>query len=123
MAIRLYVLFFQVVIIFVLVFIQIDLIYLEHTKCGTPPNIPTDGQMTEHFFFPNVIIRVVYHGVASSFFGIGILLVSNLFGSRYFWSVLLIWRELLFSAKGGLAVSKRGLVPPFSSKRGPLPPF
>jgi hypothetical protein len=45
------------------------------------------------------------------------------FGGRYFRSVLLIWRELLFSAKGGLAVSKRGLMPPFSSKRGPMPPF
>ncbi len=41
----------------------------------------------------------------------------------YFRSVLLIRRELLFSAKGGLAVSKRGLFPPFSSKRRPLPPF
>jgi hypothetical protein len=66
--------------------------------------------------------RVVYHGVTSSFFGIGILPVSDLFGGRYFRSIL-IWRELLFSAKGGLAVSKRGRVPPFSSKRGPLPPF
>ncbi len=67
--------------------------------------------------------KVVYHGVTSSFFGIGILPVSDLFGGWYFRSVLLIWRELLFSAKGGLAVSKRGLVPPISSKRGPLPPF
>jgi hypothetical protein len=67
--------------------------------------------------------RVVYHGVTSSFFGIGILPVSDLPGGQYFRSVLLIWRELLFSAKGGLAVSKRGPVPPFSSKRGPVPPF
>ncbi len=67
--------------------------------------------------------RVVYHGVTSSFFGIGILLVSDLLGGWYFWSVLLIWWELLFSAKGGLAVSKRGPVPPFFSKRGPVPPF
>ncbi len=70
-----------------------------------------------------VFTRVVYHSVTSSFFGIGILQVSDLFGGRYFRSVLLIWRELLFSAKGVLAGSKRGLVPPFSSKRGPLPPF
>ncbi len=24
---------------------------------GTPPNIPTDGQTTEHFFFPDVIMH------------------------------------------------------------------
>ncbi len=59
----------------------------------------------------------------SSFFGIGILPISDLLGGQYFWSVLLIWRELLFSAKGGLAVSKRGPKPPFFSKRGPMPPF
>ncbi len=64
-----------------------------------------------------------YHGVTSSFFGIGILPVSDLTGQSVFQSVLLIWRELLFSAKGGLAVSKRGPVPPFSSKRGPGPHF
>ncbi len=42
--------FFQVVKIFVLVLVQIDLIHFEHTKCGTPPNIPTEGQTNEHFF-------------------------------------------------------------------------
>ena len=31
-----------------------------------------------------VVTRVVYHGVTSSFFGIGILLVSDLLGFRYF---------------------------------------
>ncbi len=44
-------------------------------------------------------LRVVYHGVTSSFFGIGILLVSYLPGFQYFRSVLLyckIWREHLF---------------------------
>jgi hypothetical protein len=43
--------------------------------------------------------RVVYHGVTSSFFGIGILLVSDLLGFRYFRSVLLyckFWWEHLF---------------------------
>jgi hypothetical protein len=65
----------------------------------------------------------LYHGVTSGFFVIGILPVSDLFGGWYFRSVLLIRRELLFSAKGGLAVSKRGLVPSFSSKRGHQPPF
>jgi hypothetical protein len=44
------------------------------------------------------------------FFGIGILPVSGLTGQSVFRSVLLVWRELLFSAKGGLAVSKRGLL-------------
>jgi hypothetical protein len=71
----------------------------------------------------HLLTRVVYHGVTTSFFGIGILPVSDLFGGRYFWSVLLIWRELLFSAKGGLAVSKRGLVPTFFSKKGAIAPF
>jgi hypothetical protein len=67
--------------------------------------------------------RVVYHVVTSSFFAIGILPVSDLTGRSVFWSVLLVWRELLFSAKGGLAVSKRGLVPPFSLKKGAITPF
>jgi hypothetical protein len=66
----------------------------------------------------NTIPRVVYHGVTSSFFGIGILPVSDLTGQSVFWAVLLVWWELLFSAKGGLAVSKRGLVPPFILKKG-----
>jgi hypothetical protein len=67
--------------------------------------------------------RVVYHGVTSSFFGIGILPVSDLTGRSVFWSVLLVWQELLFSAKGELAVSKRGPVPPFSLKNGASAPF
>jgi hypothetical protein len=74
-------------------------------------------------FSVSVFCRVLDHGVTSSFFGIGILPVSDLLGSRYFWSVLLIWRELLFSAKGGLAVSKRGPVPPFYQKGGQCPLF
>jgi hypothetical protein len=69
------------------------------------------------------MIKVVYHGVTSSFFGIGILSVSDLLGGRYFQSVLLIWRELLFSAKGGLVVSKRGHRPPFFLKKGAVAPF
>jgi hypothetical protein len=60
----------------------------------------------------------LYHGVTSSFLGISILPVSDLTGRSVFRSVLLVWRELLFSGKGGLAVSKRGLVPPFSLKKG-----
>jgi hypothetical protein len=70
-----------------------------------------------------VLTSVVYHGVTSSFFGIGILPVSDVTGRLVFRSVLLVWRELLFSAKGGLAVSKRGLVPPFSLKKGANAPF
>ncbi len=72
---------------------------------------------------PTVKIRVVYHDVTSSFFGIGILPVSDLTGRSVFWSVLLVWRELLFSAKGGLALSKGGWCPLFPSKRGHRPPF
>jgi hypothetical protein len=64
-----------------------------------------------------------YHGVNSSFFGIGILPVSDLTGWSVFRSILLVWRELLFSAKGGLAVSKRGPVPPFSLKKGARAPY
>jgi hypothetical protein len=70
-----------------------------------------------------VITRVVYHGVTSSFFGIGILPVSDLTGRSVFRSVLLVWRELLFSAKWGLAVSKRGPVLPFFLKKGANAPF
>ncbi len=73
--------------------------------------------------FYSVKTRVVYRSVTSSFFGIGILPVSDLTVRLVFWSVLLVWRELLFSAKGGLAVSKRGLVPSFSLKKGASAPF
>ncbi len=69
------------------------------------------------------VSRVVYHGVTSSFFCISILPVSDLTGQLVFWLVLLVWRELLYSAKGGLAVSKRGPVPPFSLKKGASAPF
>jgi hypothetical protein len=41
MAIRMYV-FFQVVIIFVLVLVQIDLIHFEHTKCISSTSIKTN---------------------------------------------------------------------------------
>ena len=65
----------------------------------------------------------LYHGVTSSFFGIGILPVSDLTGRLVFWSVLLVWQELLVSAKGGLAGSKRGPVPSFSLKQGASAPL
>ncbi len=84
--------------------------------------IPTYLGSRVHSFFISKS-RVVFPRCYKQFFGIGILRVSDLLGGRYFRSVLLIWRELLFSAKGGLAVSKRGPVPPFSSKRGHRPPF
>ncbi len=42
MAIRLYGFFFQVVIIFVLVLVQIDLIHFEHTKCISSTSIKTN---------------------------------------------------------------------------------
>jgi hypothetical protein len=57
---------------------------------------------------------VRFYTNTSSFFGIGILPVSDLTGRSVFRSVLLVWWELLFSAKGGLAVSKRGPVQPLS---------
>ena len=75
------------------------------------------------------ITRVVYHGVTSSFFGIGILLVSDLLDFRYFGR----YRSPLFCilppfpppffTKRGLELSKRGPLPPFLGKRGALPPF
>jgi hypothetical protein len=67
--------------------------------------------------------RVVYHGVTSRFFGIGILPVSDLTGQLVFRSVLLVWRELLFPLKGGWQYQKGGWSPLFPSKRGPVPPF
>jgi hypothetical protein len=69
------------------------------------------------------ILLELYHGVTSSFFGIGILPVSDLSGRSVFWLVLLVWRELLFSTKGGLAVLTRGPVPSFSLKKGASAPF
>jgi hypothetical protein len=49
-------------------------------------------------------------------------------GIRFTWqsvfpAVLLILQEFLFSAKGGLAVSKRGPVPPLFLKKGVIAPF
>jgi hypothetical protein len=43
----------------------------------------------ERYVQKYMFFRVVYHGVKSSFFGIGILLVSDLLGGWYFWLVLL----------------------------------
>ncbi len=50
-------------------------------------------------------------------------LVSDLTGRSVFRQVLLVWRGLPFSTKGGLAVPKRGPVPPFSLKKGARAPF
>jgi hypothetical protein len=46
-------------------------------------------QIAPLLFVPQIKILELYHGVTSSFFGIGILPVSDLLGGRYFWSVLL----------------------------------
>jgi hypothetical protein len=69
------------------------------------------------------MFRVVHHGVTSSFFGIGILPVLDLLGGQYFRLVLLIWRELLFSAKGGWLYQKGGQCPLFPQKGGRCPLF
>jgi hypothetical protein len=71
-----------------------------------------------YVYFSRVVSRCY-----QQFFGIGILPVSDLTGRSVFRSVLLVLRELLFSAKGGLAVSKRGPVPPFSLQKGASAPF
>jgi len=68
------------------------------------------------------------HSVTSSFFGIGILLVSDLLDFRYFgrYRPPLFYTSPLSSplfSKRGLEPSKRGPLPPFRGKRGPLPPF
>ncbi len=68
-------------------------------------------------------IRVAYHGVTSSFFGIGILPVSDLLGGGYFRSVLLIWHELLFPRKRGWMYQKGGRCPLFPQKGGRCPLF
>jgi hypothetical protein len=62
--------------------------------------------------------RVVYHGVASRFFGIGILPVTDLTGRTVFWLALLVWRELLFSTKGGWLYQKGSA--PFLRDKGVL---
>ncbi len=66
----------------------------------------------------------MYHGVTSSFFG----------KYRYFAGIRFTWRSVFpvgitnlagtpFSAKGGLAVSKRGPEPPIFLKKGARAPF
>jgi hypothetical protein len=69
------------------------------------------------------ITRVVYRSVTSSFFGMGILPLSDLTGRSVFQLVLLVWRELLFPQKGGWLYRKGGQCPLFLLKRGPVPPF
>ena len=64
--------------------------------------------------------RVVYHGVTSSFFGVGILPVSDLLGGRYFRSLLLIWREL---RKRGAGCIEKGAGAPVFLKKGAGAPF
>jgi hypothetical protein len=73
-------------------------------------------------FLPKYL-RVVSHLFTGSLAGIGILPVSDLFGRRYFRSVLLIWRELLFSAKGGAGCIKKGADAPFFLKKGAIASF
>ena len=73
--------------------------------------------------------RVVYRGGTGSFFGIGILPVSDLLDFRYFGryrSPPFLYTSPLSSplfSKRGSSFSKRGPLPPFWGKRGALPPF
>ncbi len=63
----------------------------------------------------------LYHGVTSSFFGIGILLVSDLLGFWYFGryrSPPFLYRSPLFSSKGGQSSLKRGAIAPLLRKKG-----
>jgi hypothetical protein len=94
--------------------------HFEHVKYGCWKQFEVAVSLNH-----DIISIVVYHGVAISFFGVGILPLSDLTGRLVFWWVLLllVWRELLFTAKGGLAVSKRGPVPPFSLKKRASAPF
>jgi len=77
----------------------------------------------------NVMTRVVYHGVTSSFFGIGILLVSDLLDFRYFGryrSPLLCILPPFpppFFPKGGWSPQKGGHCPPSEEKGGHCPLF
>ena len=71
--------------------------------------------------------RVVYHGVTSSFFGIGILLVSDLLDFRYFsryrsplYCILPPFPPPFFP-KGGWSSQKGGHCPPFEEKGGTAP--
>jgi len=72
--------------------------------------------------------RVVYHGVTSSFFGIGILLVSDLLDFRYFGR----YRSPLFVNfppflppffQKGVGVLKKGAIAPLLRKKGGTAPF
>jgi hypothetical protein len=66
------------------------------------------------------VTRVVYHGVTSSFFGIGILLVSDLLGFWYFRSVS--FPPFLsfppFFLKRGAELLKKGAIAPLLRKKG-----
>jgi hypothetical protein len=70
-----------------------------------------------------VITKVVYHGVTSSFFGIGILPVSDLLGGRYFRSLLLIWAGTPFFRKRGAGCVEKGAGAPFILNKGANVPF
>ena len=84
---------------------------------------------TPHIGMGRDMSRVVYRGVTSSFFGIGILLVSDLLDFRYrsvsFPPFLYTspFSSPLFFQKGVGAPQKGGHCPPFEEKGGHCPLF
>jgi hypothetical protein len=66
------------------------------------------------------VIRVVYHGVTNSFFGIGILLVSDLLGFWYFgrYHSPLFVSFPSFFLKRGAELLKKGAIAPLLRKKG-----
>ena len=71
-----------------------------------------------------IISRVVYHGVTSSFFGIGILPVSDLVGGRYVFPVgITNLAGTPFFRKRGAGSMKKGAGAPFFLEKGAGAPF
>ncbi len=95
----------------------------KYTKDGCEGKKPSHRRKTVFCVFVFLCIGAKKSQPYQQFFGIGVLPVSDLTGWLVFRWVLLVWRELLFSAKGGLAVLKRGPLPPFSHEKGASAPF
>jgi hypothetical protein len=85
-------------------------------------------QLSRHILFDDSVKSPQAIGdttVLPAVFSVSVIFlpVSDLTGRLVFWSVLLVWRELLFPQKGGWLYQKGGWCPLFPSKRGPVPPF
>ena len=99
--------------------IQIKIFFGTIRRISSPTNLAVTSWAFSWFLSPGLYGRVVYRGVTGSFFGIGILPVSDLLDFRYFGR----YRSPLFCILPPFPppfFSKRGLS---FSKRGPLPPF